>query len=65
MKKCTIHSRQGALSLLARVSPNGGPSLEDLALLDSSDSDNWVLLVAIPSGDDVFLYRWSCEKGSR
>jgi hypothetical protein len=39
------------------VSPNGGPELDDLALGDSTDSDQIVLVIAVETEHTLHLYR--------
>jgi len=44
-------------SLAAQISPNGGPGLEDLALLDGSDSRQSLLVIAVATDSTLTLYR--------
>ena len=44
-------------SVASQVSPNGGPDLEDLSLLDSSDPRQSLLVIAVKKGPDFLVYR--------
>lgn len=50
-------SDNGAFLLVSSISPTAGASLEDLPLLDESDSDQGLLIIAVPRGDDLVVYR--------
>ena len=39
------------------LSPNGGPELDDLAVCDSSDPDQSVLVIAVETESTLYLYR--------
>ncbi|MFQ5653567.1 MAG: hypothetical protein ACE5GW_02405, partial [Planctomycetota bacterium] len=47
----------GLLALVARTSPEGGPLLDDIHMLDWTDEGEWLLMVAIPDGERTLLYR--------
>lgn len=44
-------------NIVSQVSPAGGWSFDDLAMLDVSDPDQWLLIVAVPRDDDIIIYR--------
>lgn len=44
-------------SIVFQVSPQGSASMEDLPVLDPSDPDQWLLLVAVSDGTDTTVYR--------
>jgi hypothetical protein len=44
-------------SLASQISPNGGPGLEDLAILDGSDARQSLLVIAVETGSKMTLYR--------
>ncbi|TWU14849.1 hypothetical protein CA54_37190 [Symmachiella macrocystis] len=46
-----------AFNYVSQVSPAGGWSFDDLAMLDINDPDEWLLIIAQPRGDDVVIYR--------
>lgn len=50
-------AKSGVFSFLSRISPAGGTDVADLALLDDSDPREWLLLLAVPAGDDFHIYR--------
>ncbi len=47
----------GLFSLASQIGPTGGEELEDLPILDSSDSRQHLLVVVVPRGDDLIVYR--------
>jgi hypothetical protein len=47
----------GLLDVVSQISPSGGPNFEDLCLLDGSDPDEWMVIVAERRGEDYCLYR--------
>jgi hypothetical protein len=44
-------------TLVSQVSPSGGPAIEDAALLDPADDSQWVLVVLVTRGDDLYCFR--------
>lgn len=50
-------------AVASQVSPNGGPDLEDLALLDQTDPGQSLLVIAVDRGADLVLYRRLYTKG--
>ena len=47
----------GLFSVVSQISPHGGHQLEDFSLLDPSDYSQWLLVVAVPEGQNLVLYR--------
>jgi hypothetical protein len=47
----------GMFAVLAQVAPTGGPDFEDLALLDTSRSEDILLVVIVPRGSDLLVFR--------
>jgi hypothetical protein len=41
----------------SNLSPNGGPELDDLAVADSTDPDQSVLVIAVETDSTLYLYR--------
>jgi hypothetical protein len=41
----------------SNLSPNGGPELDDLAIADSTDPDQTVLVIAVETNSTLHLYR--------
>ncbi len=57
LKILTARAGTGTFSVVSQISPSGGWSFDDLAILDVTDSDQWLLMVAQPQGNDVVIYR--------
>jgi hypothetical protein len=53
----TIRPALGLYSLISRVSSHGGNSFEDLAMLDPSDPNQWLLLITFNRGNDLVVLR--------
>ena len=52
--------RQQPLGLfrhVSQISPTGGDSLEDIAVLDESNPSKWLLVIAVEEGKDLIIYR--------
>gem|GEM_PF-1420246 len=47
----------GAFSLISRTAPKGSANCDDMPLLDSSDPNEWLLVIAVPDKDGVIVYR--------
>jgi len=54
----------GVHRLTPQLGPTGGSSLEDLTVLDPSDSDRGLLIIVVPEGDNLVAYRTPLEFGS-
>ena len=59
----TARPQEDLFSVVYRVSPSGGAHFEDVALLDPSDTDDHVVMVAVDLGPDVKIYRYHHEGG--
>ncbi len=46
-----------AFNYVSQVSPTGGWSFDDLAMLDINNPNEWLLIIAQPRGDDIVIYR--------
>jgi hypothetical protein len=53
----------GLFAVVSQISPSGGRDFEDMALIDTSDPDQWLLIVAVDRGDELDLYRKLYTKG--
>jgi len=53
----SVNGLGGLFAVVSQMSPTGGKDFEDMALVDASDPDQWLLIVAVDRGDDVDLYR--------
>jgi hypothetical protein len=47
----------GLFALVAQVSPTGGDTLEDVAVLDATDPQQLLLIVVEKKGNDYMIYR--------
>lgn len=47
----------GLFGAVSRVSPHGGANFEDMTLLDPSDPNQWLLVIARPDGENMTIYR--------
>lgn len=50
-------SHENFFSIVSQIAPHGAGSLEDLAILDSTDPDQWALVVVEHKGDDFHAFR--------
>lgn len=57
LQETSVRSGRGMYAVVSHLAPTGGPNFEDLPLLDSSDESQWLLVVAVPSGSDLLVYR--------
>ncbi len=57
VQELCVRSQPGWFGVVSQTSPGCGPMLEDLALLDRSDPNSWLLVIAVDEGDDTVLYR--------
>ena len=53
----SVNGLGGLFAVVSQSSPTGGKDFEDMALVDPSDPDQWLLVVAVERGDEVDLYR--------
>ena len=53
----SVNALGGLFAVVSQMSPTGGKDFEDMALVDPSDPDQWLLVVAVERGDEVDLYR--------
>jgi len=53
----SVNELGGLFAVVSQLSPTGGKDFEDMALVDPTDPDQWLLVVAVERGDDVDLYR--------
>ncbi|WP_397568639.1 hypothetical protein [Schlesneria sp. T3-172] len=49
--------QRGAFSLVKQTAPKGGAYCDDLALMDCTDPDEWILVVIVPHQDEYVTYR--------
>src|SRR5205814_847101 len=53
----SVNGLGGLFAVVSQVSPTGGKDFEDMALVDPSDPDQWLLIVAVERGAEVDLCR--------
>jgi hypothetical protein len=63
LEDASANTLGGLFAVVSQMSPNGGRDFEDLALLDPSDPDQWLLIIAVDRGDELELYRKLYTKG--
>ena len=47
----------GLFGVVSSIAPHGGRQLEDLSLVDPSDSRQWLLIVSTSEGGNWYVYR--------
>ncbi len=57
VRELSCRTPQKLFALTSQVAPNGSPNLDDLAVLDGSDPGQSLLVIGVPSGPDLILYR--------
>ena len=63
LEDVSVNGLGGLFAVVSQSSPTGGKDFEDMALVDPSDPDQWLLVVAVDRGNDVDLYRKLYRKG--
>jgi hypothetical protein len=53
----SARSASGLFAIVSQISPTGGENLEDLALFDETDTNQWLLLVAVRRDGNWVVYR--------
>ena len=53
----TASNKTGLFRIVSQVAPQGAGSLEDLAFWDSSDPNQWALVIMTTDGNDFQVYR--------
>ena len=48
---------QDFFEVVYQLSPNGGDNFEDLALLDETNLSAWLLVISVPDGNNLTIYR--------
>lgn len=57
LRQTCVRPTIGLFSLVTRIAPTGGDNFEDLAVLDPTDPNQWLLVVAVESSGDLLIYR--------
>jgi hypothetical protein len=63
VQELSARAPQKLFALASQISPNGGPDLEDLAVLDQTDPRQTLLVIGVENGSDLVLYRRLYTKG--
>jgi hypothetical protein len=59
LQRLSLGEKPGILGLTTHTSPHGGRTLEDLSLTKCCNAENWWLVILVPQGDDIVVYRKS------
>lgn len=59
----SVNGLGGLFAVVSQMSPTGGKDFEDMALVDPSSPDQWLLVVAVENGNEVDVYRKLYVKG--
>jgi hypothetical protein len=57
VREMSCRKPEKLFALTSQIAPNGSPNLDDLAVLDGSDPGQSLLVIGVPSGPDLILYR--------
>jgi len=57
IKRVALRPVRGFFSLVYQIGPNGSDGFEDLSLVDSSNPDEWLLVIVDHQSDDWVVYR--------
>ena len=57
MDDLCVRQQQGIFQIVSQTSPAGGSNFEDLSILDSSDSRQWLVVVYVPGNERDTIYR--------
>jgi hypothetical protein len=57
IRALSVRAPTGFFAVVSQVAPTGGEYLEDMALLDASDSRQWLLAVAVRRENEWIVYR--------
>lgn len=63
VRRACIAPQHGMFSIVSQIAPTGGDGFEDLALVDPTDSAQWLLVVIVPRGDDQVVFRKVYRRG--
>jgi hypothetical protein len=57
LRELCVRDQSGYFGVVAQYAPAGDDRLEDMALLDLSDPQQWLLVIAVPENDTLVIYR--------
>lgn len=63
LENVSVNSLGGLFAIVSQMSPTGGKDFEDMPLIDPSDPEQWLLIVAVERGDDLDIYRKLYTRG--
>jgi hypothetical protein len=63
-QQLSARTAAGLFAIVSQISPTGGENLEDLALFDETDPNQWLLVVALRRDGDWVVYRKSSHGAS-
>lgn len=57
VKRVALRPARGFFSLVCQIGPDGSDGFEDLSLVDSSNLEEWLLVIVVHKNDDWVVYR--------
>ncbi|MBL8850377.1 MAG: hypothetical protein JNG89_11920 [Planctomycetaceae bacterium] len=57
LRLLSTSNQPGFLGVVSESAPTGGDRFEDLMLLDNSNPKQWLLVVMVPQGNELLIYR--------
>jgi len=57
LHRACVRPAVGLFAVVSQISPTGAPDFEDLAILDPSDPNQWLVVVVETVGDDITVTR--------
>jgi hypothetical protein len=57
VKRVALRPARGFFSLVCQIGPDGSDGFEDLSLVDSSNLEEWLLVLVVHKNDDWVVYR--------
>ena len=57
LRELCVRDQTGFFGVVSQYAPTGGDRFEDMALLDLSDPQQWLLVIAVPESDHLTIYR--------
>jgi hypothetical protein len=64
LEDTSVNVLGGLFDVVSQMSPTGGRDFEDMALVDPSDPEQWLLIVSIDHGDRLEIYRKLYRRGN-
>jgi hypothetical protein len=57
LRQTSIRDPRGLFGVVSRISPTGADNFEDLTILDSSNPEEWLLVVVLQDDEGFTVYR--------